>query len=89
MSCDCIERLEGLLTEKMLEKFPNAEVVNNVEFQNKTLIFHEDKTELILTNPTIGKVRVGKSVRKYDVSMYPKFCPYCGKPLFEEEGTDQ
>ena len=88
MSCDCIKRLEGLLTEKMVEKFPNGEVVEPVEFQNKTLVFNEDgTTSLILKNPTVGRVRIGKSIRKYDVSMFPGFCPYCGKPLKEEGGT--
>ena len=87
MSCDCIKRLEGLLTEKMVEKFPNGEVVESVEFQNKTLVFNEDgTTSLILKNPTVGRVRIGKSIRKYDVSIFPGFCPYCGKPLKEEGG---
>lgn len=88
MSCDCIDRLERLLTEKMKERFPDGEVIEPVEFQNKTLILSNRKTKLILTNPTVGKVRIGKSIRKYDVSMYPRFCPYCGK-LLEEEGGQQ
>ena len=87
MSCDCIKILEGLLTEKMMEKFPNGEVVEPVYFQNKTLVFNGDgTTSLILKNPTVGRVRIGKSIRKYDVNLFPKFCPYCGKPLKEEEG---
>ena len=91
MSCDCIERIEGLLTEKMKERFPDGEIVKPVEFENKTLIFLKDtnKTVLILSNPTIGRVRIGKQNRKFDVSMYPNFCPYCGKPLDEEEGGQQ
>lgn len=91
MSCDCIHRIEGLLTEKMKERFPDGEVIEPVEFQNKTLIFHSNsnKTGLILTNPTIGRVRIGKQTRKFDVSMYPRFCPYCGKPLDEEKGGAQ
>lgn len=88
MSCDCIKRLEGLLTEKMMERFPNGEVIEPVEFQNKTLVFQDGKTDLILTNPTIGRIKIGKSIRKYDVSMYPRFCPYCGK-LLKEEGGQQ
>jgi hypothetical protein len=90
MSCDCIHRLEDLLTEKMKERFPNGEVIEPVEFQNKTLIFYSDsnKTGLILTNPVLGRVRIGKQTRKFDVDMYPKYCPYCGKPL-EEEGGQQ
>lgn len=85
MSCDCISRLESLLTQKMMEKFPEGEVIEPVEFQNKSLVFTEKGTITILKNPTVGKVRIGKSNRKFDVSMYPKYCPYCGK-LLEEKG---
>ncbi len=86
MSCDCIKRLEGSLTEKMMEKFPNGEVIEPVGFQNKTLAFGQDgKTTIILSNPTIGRVKIGKAIRKYNVMIYPKYCPYCGK-LLEEEG---
>lgn len=86
MSCDCISRIESLLTEKMKERFPEGEVIEPVEFQNKSLVFTEKGTTIILKNPTIGKVRIGKQNRKFDVAMYPKYCPYCGKPLEEEGG---
>ena len=88
MSCDCIHRLEDLLTEKMKERFPDGEVIEPVEFQNKTLVLNSNKTGLILTNPVLGRVRLGKQTRKFEVGMYPKYCPYCGKPL-EEEGGEQ
>ena len=38
MSCDCINRLEALLTEDMKKKFPGFDVEEKVEFQNKTLV---------------------------------------------------
>lgn len=89
MSCDCIKRLEGVLTEEMKKKFPNGEVMQPVEFQNKTILFGcNGKTMVILSNETLGKVAIGKSVKKYTVSMLPKYCPYCGK-LLEEEGGQQ
>lgn len=85
MRCNCIERLESQLTEKMKAKYPDGEIIEPVEFQNKTLIFSNGKTNLILSNPTIGRVKIGKSIRKYDVSMLPRYCPYCGE-LLEEKG---
>ena len=90
MSCDCIHRIEDMLTEKMKERFPDGVVIEPVEFQNKTLVFYlnSNKTGLILTNPVLGRVRIGKQTRKFDVHMYPKYCPYCGKPLDEEEGGE-
>lgn len=30
MNCDCIERIERLLTEKMQERFPDGEVAESV-----------------------------------------------------------
>lgn len=86
MNCDCIERIERLLTKKMQERFPDGEVTEMVQFQNKTLIFADKESKLILSNPTIGRVRIKKSIRKYETQMLPKFCPYCGKPLFNEGG---
>lgn len=90
MSCDCIHRIEDMLTEKMKERFPDGVVIEPVEFQNKTLVFYSNsnKTGLILTNPVLGRVRIGKQTRKFDVNMYPKYCPYCGKPLDEEKGGE-
>ena len=84
MECKCISRIENLLTEEMKKKYPDGEVVDNVEFQNKTLLFIGNKTELILSNPVLGRMRIGKAIRKYEVSMVPSFCPYCGTKLREE-----
>ena len=90
MSCDCIKRLEGVLTEKMKEAYPNGEVKEPVEFQNKSLVFGADgKTKVILSNQSLGKVAVGKTIKKYTVSILPKYCPYCGKPLKEEGGSNE
>lgn len=84
MSCDCMKRIEKMLTEKMKEKYPNGDVVEEVAFVNKTLTF-DDKghTAVILGNPVLGKVRIGKAIRKFDTQIFPTYCPFCGKKIKE------
>lgn len=92
MSCDCIERIEASLTETMKKQFPNGEVINGVTFQNKTLIYQieDNKTKIILSNPTLGRIKIGKSIRKFEYRALPEYCPYCGKPLNDnQEGGKQ
>lgn len=85
MSCNCIERIEKELTGKMAKKYPGAEVLEEVAFINKTLTFgNKGHTALILSNPVLGKVRVGKVVRKFDTQVFPTYCPFCGKKIKEE-----
>lgn len=84
MNCDCIKRVETMLTEKMKEKYPNGVVEKEVSFVNKTLIF-DDKghTSVILGNPVLGKVRIGGVIRKFDTQILPTYCPFCGKKMTE------
>lgn len=84
MSCDCMKRIEMMLTEKMKEKYPNGVVEKEVSFENKTLIF-DDKghTSVILGNPVLGKVRIGGVIRKFDTQILPTYCPFCGKKMTE------
>ena len=82
MSCKCIQNIEKLLNEKMVAKYPGCEVVDQVAFINETLtIDDEDHTVLLLGNPAIGRVRVGKAIRKFDPVIYPTYCPFCGKKI--------
>lgn len=84
MSCNCIETVEKKLTEKMKEKYPGAELVEPVEFQDKTIILDPAYPEYVLKNPCVGRVRIWKRIRKYEIDMLPKYCPFCGEPLEEE-----
>lgn len=77
--CDCIEKAEKLLAEKMTERYPDWEIVSDVEFVNKSYLIGSGL--IILNNPVIGRVKKGKQIRKFDVSIMPSYCPLCGKKL--------
>ena len=82
--CNCIEKIEQMMTEKMSEEYPETdgwEVMETVEFQNKILMFGEEESVLVLKNETLGKVRRGKQIRKFTPSVRPGYCPYCGEKL--------
>ena len=84
MECRCIKRIEEELTKRMMEEFPYGEVISKVEFQNKTMLFMPGRMEMVLANPVLGKVRIGKKTRKFAVQMMPKYCPFCGKKQRED-----
>lgn len=75
--CNCIETIERKLTKKMLEKYNDAELLEEVKFQNVSVLW--DSGIAVLNNPVLGRVRIGKRTRKYEVSMLPTYCPFCGK----------
>lgn len=85
MECGCIKRIEKELTKKMMEKFPYGEVISEVEFQNKTMLFMPGRMEIVLGNPVLGKVRIGEKTRKFKVQMMPQYCPFCGEKLREDK----
>lgn len=76
--CNCIERVENLLTERMLADNSGATVVEPVELQNKTYVLPSFK--LCLYIPARGKCVDAKGKnRKFNTSMNFTYCPYCGK----------
>lgn len=68
----------------MMAEFPQGEVISKVEFQNKTMLFMPGRLEMVLENPVLGKVRIGKKTRKFDKQVMPTYCPFCGKKLRED-----
>lgn len=80
--CNCIERIENLLTERMLVDNPGATVVEPVELQNKTYQLPQFKLRLFI--PTKGKFADTKGRnKKFEVSMNFTYCPYCGEKYSE------
>lgn len=76
--CNCIERVEQLLTERMLQDNPGATVVESVELQNKT--YQLPSFELRLYIPVRGKFVDAKGrTKKFETSMNFTYCPYCGE----------
>ncbi len=88
MECGCITRIEEKLTKRMMAEFPQGEVTSKVEFQNKTMLFKPGRLEMVLGNPVLGKVRIGKKTRKFDTQVMPTYCPFCGKKLREEKAEE-
>jgi len=84
--CKCIEDIEKLLTEKMIEQNPDAEILENVEFQNKFWMISSGLS-YILSNPVLGKYKAGKSVKKFTMQAFPSYCPYCGEKLKKEDNN--
>lgn len=83
MSCDCISRLERMLTEEMVKRYPGWEVEEEVEFTEKRIIFDSKGAVEVLGNPVLGKVSRGKQIRKFETQFLPRYCPFCGEKKTE------
>ena len=75
--CECLERIEKTLTEKMLEMNPDCEVVDNVELQNVTFLM--PSCDRVPYNPVLGKYKKGNKTMKFDTLKgwnHKQFKPY-------------
>ena len=81
MNCDCIERIEGMLNQRMIAVNPGCEVVESASFTNK--VIRLSSGDHVLGNPVIGKVKRGKRIIKFATQVAPHYCPFCGKSLDE------
>ena len=84
MPCNCINEVQEKLTKLMVEQNKGCEIVEEVTFSNTTFVFGKEQTMEILGNPVLGKYRINGKVKKWTMSMFPSFCPFCGKRLKEE-----
>jgi len=81
--CKCIEKMQDMLTEKMIELNPGAEVVESVELENVSLML--DSGDKMPYNPAIGKYKKGNRTLKFTISVIYTFCPFCGEKYKKEE----
>lgn len=80
--CECIDRIEKMLNEKLIERHPEVEIIEPVELQNKALMLGTGRCSVF--SNAIGRYMDGKRKRKFDVNMYYTYCPFCGKKQDED-----
>lgn len=79
--CDCIERIEKMLNEKMIEQHPGTLITEEVELQSKALMLLPTglPSQYQMYSSATGRFVQGKGKRKFDVNMYYTYCPFCGE----------
>lgn len=84
--CDCIDTTEKIVFEKLKKDNEKNGIVNEVAFRQKSFrlskgggIFLYNDIEYEMTN--VKKDGSHGATRKYTVSMYHSYCPFCGKEI--------
>ena len=88
--CDCIEKIEKQVFDKLKKDKENNGIVNKASFKEKGYdltngtirLYNEVEYEMTnkKVNGTLG------ATRNYTVSIYHSFCPFCGKSI-EKKST--
>ena len=82
--CNCINSVQDMLTSKMIELNPGAEIVERVELENVSIML--DSGDKLPFNPALGKYKKGNKNQKFTMSVIYTFCPFCGEKYKKEEG---
>jgi len=81
--CDCINRMQDMLTDKMIELNPGSEIVERVQLENVSLMLESGENRPY--NPALGKYKKGNKPSKFTISVVYTFCPFCGEKYEKEE----
>jgi hypothetical protein len=82
--CNCDEIVLDQMLEKMKEEYGFTEVLEAPMWKYYS-IYPDIKPYF----PIVGKYLQGKKSRKFSVSMYLTFCPFCGKLLGSENKDNE
>ncbi len=79
MACNCITNWN----EKLKEKFGPTAMCNYA-------IMSDNTCRMVVTGYYYPTKRDGsKTKTPKDINLYPKYCPFCGKPYREDEVADE
>lgn len=79
--CECFEVFKNKVIEKELEI---GREVESVEIINLAFLFSGDCQGTTIAIPVEVKIKKAKSTKKEKINLMAKYCPFCGKPLYEE-----
>lgn len=79
--CNCIKEFEKKIKENYESSGQNVEFV---KVENIAFLFGSDAKGTSLSIPVAVSILKGKKPKKEIVNGLAKYCPFCGKPLFEE-----
>lgn len=90
MACDCIQRIEKLYTDKMIDLYPKGSVFKEVRFENTISSFDaKGKKSKQFVFTLLGEMRGvhgrGPEIEYFGTRLFPTYCPFCGKPVLRKD----